>query len=68
MHQTGDPTLPHESIPFLFICKLNSPEANYKASTNTVEKTHIQTKQKRKATLIIIIIIIIPLKQIKARS
>jgi hypothetical protein len=36
----------NNSIQFnLFTCKLNSPEANYKASTRTEEKnTYIQTK------------------------
>jgi hypothetical protein len=42
----------------LFTRKLNSPEANYKASTSREEKAHIQT-------LIIIIIIIIMAKERK---
>jgi hypothetical protein len=47
------------SIQFnLFACKVNSPEANYKASTSREEKTHIQTKHKNKALLIIIIILL----------
>jgi hypothetical protein len=53
---------------FLFTCKLNSPEANYKAITSREEKKpHIQTKNKRKAMLTVIIIII-QLKEIKAKS
>jgi hypothetical protein len=57
------------SIQFnLFTCKLNSPEANYKASTSAEVKTQIQTKYKNRAIIIIIIIIIvIPLTTIKVK-
>jgi hypothetical protein len=34
---------------YLFTCKLNSPEANYKASTSAEEKTHTY-KQNTKAS------------------
>jgi uncharacterized BrkB/YihY/UPF0761 family membrane protein len=48
------------SIQFTFTCKLNTPDANYKASTSREEKnTHIQTKNKSKAMLIVVVIIII---------
>jgi hypothetical protein len=40
----------------VFTCKLNSPEANYKASTSREEKTHTY-KQNTKNNAIIIIII-----------
>jgi small-conductance mechanosensitive channel len=51
----------------LFACRLNSPEANYKASTCRNEKTHSYKQYKNKA-IIIIIIIIIALAQIKLKS
>jgi hypothetical protein len=50
---------------YLFMCRLYSPEANYKVSVSREEKTHIQRKYKSKA---ILIIIIIPLTQIKMKS
>jgi hypothetical protein len=43
---------------YLFTCILNSPEANYKASTRG-KNIHIQTKSKSKTMLITIIIMII---------
>jgi hypothetical protein len=43
---------------YLFMCKLNSTEANYKVSTGTEEeKIHIKRNTKNKAINIIIIII-----------
>jgi hypothetical protein len=48
----------NNSIQFnLFTCKLNSSEANYKASTSRNEKTHTYKQYKNKAIIIIIIII-----------
>jgi hypothetical protein len=45
---------------YLFMCKLDSTEANYKVSTGTEEeKIHIQKNTKNKAINIIKIIIII---------
>jgi hypothetical protein len=41
------------------MCKLNSPEANYKPSTSTEEKTHTYKQNTKKKAIIIIIIIII---------
>jgi hypothetical protein len=32
------------------MCKLNSPEVNYKVSMSREEKTHIKTKYKNKTT------------------
>jgi accessory gene regulator protein AgrB len=55
---TGYNSIQFNLFIYLFTCKFNSPEANYKASRRREDK-HTHTKNKSKAMLILIVIIII---------